>query len=588
MTVDAWLTLAVLVITLAVLASERLPAALVVVAAVTTLLVAGVVDEEQALAGFSNPAPVAVAALYVLAAAVQSTHVIESVVGRILAGGATDVRGMLRILPPSAAFSAFLNNTPIVAMTAPAVAGWARRSGRPASLYLMPVCFAVTLGGVVTLVGTSTNILVSGLLEGSGREPLGLFEQTRIGLPVAAVGIGLLALLASRLLPARRSPGAFSGDEREFTVEMVVEDGPLVGRSVADAGLRNLEGVFLVEMERAGRTLSPVGPEFVLEAGDRLTFAGNVGRVLDLQRRTGLRSAEQRHFRIATGVPGRRLYEVVVAEGSPLAGSTLKQIGFRARYGAAVVAIHRAGERLPGKLGAITLRPGDLLLVLAGPGFHEQWRGRRDFLVVAPHATEGPARLEKAPVVAMVVVGLLVSVGTGFLEIVPAALIAALLVVGLRVLSPGEARDAIDLNVVVLVAASFGLATAMTASGLANEIASALIQPASALGEIGVLAGVLAGTVILTQLVTNNATAAVMFPVALAAAAQTGVAMRPLAVAVALGASYAFLTPIGYQTNAMVYGMGGYRFGDFARLGLPLLIAVFGLTLVLIPLWWSL
>jgi di/tricarboxylate transporter len=587
--VDAWLTLAVLVVTLAVLAGERLPASLVAVGAVTILLLAGVIEEEQALAGFSNPAPIAVAALYVLAAAVHSTRVLERLVDRLLADRGAEARGgALRMLAPAAGFSAFLNNTPIVAMTAPAVAGWARRAGHPASAYLMPVCFAISLGGVVTLVGTSTNLVVSGLLEEAGREPLGLFEQARAGLPVAALGIVLLAFLAPRLLPARRTPGEALGDEREFTVEMVVDEGPLAGKSVAEVGLRNLEGVFLVEIERDGRPLAPVGPEHVLVAGDRLTFAGNVERVLDLQRRPGLHSAEHRHFSLAAPAPGRRLYEVVVAEASPLAGSTLKETGFRARYGAAVVAIHRAGERVPGKLGDVTVRPGDVLLVLAGPDFNDRWRGRRDFLVVAPGGSDGPPRLEKAPIVALIVLGLLGAVGSGLLEIVPAALLAALAVVGLRVLTPAEAREAVDLNVVVLVAASFGLAAAMTASGLAGEIASTLIEPFSVLGDVGVLTGVLAGTVVLTQLVTNNAAAAVMFPVALAAAGQADVDVRPLAVAVALGASYAFLTPIGYQTNTMVYGMGGYRFGDFARLGMPLLLALFVLTLVLVPLGWTL
>ncbi len=591
MPVDAWLTLAVVVVTVAVLAGERVSPPLAMLGAVTVLLVAGVIDTQQAFSGFSNSAPLTVAALYVLAAAVEKTRVLDRVLERLLASRGGRRLTLARLLAPAAGASAFLNNTTIVAMAAPAVVAWARRAGRSPSPFLIPLSFAAILGGTVTLVGTSTNLVVSGLLEQSGEPGLGLFEIGKVGLPLAAAGLLLLVAVVPLLIRERRAPSeALGTDVREFTIEaMVTAASPLAGRSVAEAGLRALEGVFLFEIERDdGRVISPVGPEEVLAEGDRLVFVGNVARVLDLQQRPGLASAEERHFGTAGAPAERRFYEAVVARDSALDGSTLKEAGFRERYGAAVLGVHRAGERLPGKLGEVRLRAGDVLVVLAGQGWGRRWRGRREFLVAAPLDGEGPARREKARVVGLVTVALLVLVGTGVLDILPAAFLAAFALVALRVLTPGEARDAVDLNVVLLIAASFGVGAAIAASGLAGELARLLVDPLGGFGGVGLLVGVLVATTLLTELITNNAAAVLMFPIALAAAAQAGFDPRPFAIAVAIGASASFLTPVGYQTNTMVYGMGGYRFGDFARVGFPLTIAVFVVVALVVPLAWPL
>ena len=593
MTVDAWLTLALVVVTVAVLASERLSPPFAVFGAVTVLLGAGVIDVEEAFSGFSNPAPITVAALYVLAAAAEKTGVLEGISARLMIGrspGASERRLLTRILVPTAVSSGFVNNTPIVAMAAPAVLSWSRRTGEPPSRFLMPISFAAILGGLLTLIGTSTNLVVSGLLEQSGRAPLGLFEISRVGVPVALAGVALLIVITPWLLPIRKPAIELTAaDAREFTVEMIVVSGSmLAGRSIREANLRNLQGVFLVEVERDGRRIAPVSPDEVLVEGDRLTFAGNVEQVLDLQRMAGLVSAEERHFSIGGSALRRKLFEVVVAEGSSLAGATLKEVGFRSKYGAAVLAIHRAGGRVQAKLGEVDLRPGDVLLVLADPGFRRRSLERRDFLVIAPLSGETPPRREKAPIVALVGAALLVLAGTGALDIVVAALLAAFALVALRVLTPAEARDAVDLNVVILIAASFGLGAAIFSSGLAERIAHGVTGLAGDSTDVGLLAGVLLTTLLLTELITNNAAAVLMFPIAVAVATEASLDPRPFAIAVAVGASASFLTPIGYQTNTMVYGIGGYHFGDFARLGLPLTILVLIVSLLVIPLAWPL
>jgi di/tricarboxylate transporter len=253
-----------------------------------------------------------------------------------------------------------------------------------------------------------------------------------------------------------------------------------------------------------------------------------------------------------------------------------------------VIAIHRAGERIGAKLGDVRLRPGDLLLVIAGGDFKRHGREHRDFLIVAPISGEVPRSREKAPVVGLVTAGLFLVVGTGLMDILQASLLTAIALVALRVLTPGEARSAVDLNVIVVIASSFGLGTALATTGVASALAGLFIAPLANFGDLGLLLGILLATTLLTELVTNNAAAVLMFPIAVATAAQAGLDVRPFAMAVAVGASASFLSPIGYQTNTMVYGMGGYHFGDFARVGLPLTILMFIVCGLMIPLGWPL
>ena len=590
MSADAWFTLVIVVITLALLASERVSAPLVVVGAVTVLLVGHVVDADQALAGFSNEAVITIAALYVLAGAAEATGVLDRITSRTLGSepvepgrrGATH-HELLRVLTPSALASTLIYNTPLIGMVAPQVSAWARRSRRSPSWYLMALNAAVLLGGVVTAIGTTTNVVMSGLLTDAGRPPLDLFEITPVGLPIAIAGVALLVLAAPRLVPDRK---ASSEDvaARAFTLEMVVTPGsPLAGRTVAQAGLRNLEGVYLVELHDEARTVAPVAPDRVLRDGARLVFAGNVDRIVDLQRIPGLTPAAEPHFSVVGHDPGRQFFEVVVGPGSALAGSTLKEVGFRARYEAAVVAVHRAGERVGAKLGDVVLHPGDVLLVLGGADFADRWRDRGEFLAVAPLEGVPPLRRDKAVIVGTVLATFVVVAASGLLSVLEAALLAALAVVVLRVISPSDARRSVNLDVVVVLAASFGLGNAIAASGLANELATLLVDVFGGMGDIGILAGVVLSTAVVTQLVTNNATAVVMFPIALATAGEAGLAARPFAIGVAVAASMSFLTPIGYQTNMIVYGMGGYRFWDFARLGVPLIVVTIAVSLVAIP-----
>ncbi|MCA9509854.1 MAG: SLC13 family permease, partial [Myxococcales bacterium] len=383
MTAAAWATSCVVVAMFALMVRGTSPA-IAVVGALVALLSLGVVDERRAFAGFANAAPMTVAALYVVARAVERSGVLRPLLRGAVVAGEAPVRGLLRLLVPSAAASAFLNNTPILAVLMPGILRASEAQRVPPSRTLMPLSFAVVLGGVATTLGTSTNLVVSGLLDAAGGEPLGVFEISRVGAPLAALGVALLAWTAPRLLPDRDSPRSrLAAAEREFVVRMLVDPrGPLVGRTVEAARLRSLERVFLAQIERAGEPLAPATPETVLQAGDHLLFVGEARDVAELRAHAGLVSAEHSHL---LGLDGNAhgLVEVVLGPASPLLGRTPKEVGFRARYGAAIVGIHREGAPVAAKLGAVKLRLGDTLLLLADEGFSARWSDRPDFVVVA-------------------------------------------------------------------------------------------------------------------------------------------------------------------------------------------------------------
>lgn len=574
---EAWYTLAVATAMFVFMVRGSASPAAAILSAVVALLVAGVIEPSQAFSGFSNSAPITVAALYVVARAVEDSGALRPLVRGALGGGSNDAVRILRLCIPSAAASAFLNNTPIVAMLIRPVSEWAARNDLPASRYLMPLSFAVILGGVVTTIGTSTNLVVSGLLEASGQAPLGLFEMSHVGLPVAIVGILVLAVTASRVLPDRQPPrGALDDPGRDFVVRMVVETGgPLEGRTVEEAGLRHLEGVFLVEIERDGDPIAPVAPTTTLREGDHLLFVGQARLILDLQNIEGLDSAERVHM-ASVETPTRHVIEVVIGRESPLLGQTPKEANFRERYQSAIIAIHREGQPLVAKLGQVKLRTGDTLLLLADPGFRERWRGRPDFLVISPLDGEeaAPIRTGRALWVGLVTFLIVAVAGSGTLPILHASLIGAVILVATRVLSAQAARDAIEIDVLIVIAASFGIGAAIEESGLAVALGSGIVEAFSQFGTRAVLLGIVIATVVLTEFISNNAAAALMFPIAMATAGQLDAEPRSFAIAVAVAASASFLTPIGYQTNTMVYGPGGYRFGDYVRLGAPLTIAM--------------
>jgi di/tricarboxylate transporter len=586
---EAWYTLAVVVATMVILAKNWLPPAGAMLGAMVAVLVPGIVTPAQAFAGFSNPAPITIAALYVVARAVEKTGVLAPLVGWMLGGRDGERATLVRITVPTTAVSGFLNNTPIVAALIPQLDAWSRAHDRSVSRYLMPLSFAAILGGAVTLMGTATNIVASGLLQSIGEEPLGFFEIAWVGLPIAVVSLVALIVLSPRLLPLRHSSRRSAEDAiREFVVDMtVVPDGPIDGATVEDAGLRHLSSVFLASLERQGETIAPVAPSTQLQGRDRLRFVGRADDVVDLHSMSGLSSPEQDQV---TELDSGQMafFEAVVGAESPLIGRGIREAGFRSRYQAAIVAVHRAGERIDDKIGDIELRVGDTLLLISDPGFKARWGDRQAFLLISPLRPAPPVSNPKAPLVAVIGIGIVALAVSGVVALVTASLLGALVLVVGRAITPGEARRSVDLDVVVTIAAAFGLAAAIEVSGLGAHLAEWIVDIAAPFGQVAILAAVVLVTIILKEVITNKGSVLLLTPIAFSIAATTGGNPRGYAIAIAVASALAFLTPIGYQTNTMVYGPGGYRFTDYARLGLPLTIIAFAGIIMIVPLRWPL
>jgi di/tricarboxylate transporter len=586
---EALLTLVVVSGMVVILAREMAPPAFAVLGADLLLMLTGVISDKDALAGFGNAATLTVAALYVLAGAVRKTGALQPLVDKALSGGRTPQRSLVRLLLPVSGASAFLNNTPIVAVVVAQVANWANRSDQPPSRYLMPIAYGVSFGGMITLIGTSSNVAVSGVLESQGMPAMGMFEITPIGLPVAIVGVLALIALSPRLLADRRSARQeFTERAREFLVSMRVHPGgPLDGVTVEAGGLRHLQGVYLAEIDRGDQLVAPVAPTETLFGGDRLTFVGRADQVRDLHLIPGLVSAAHKHLAGFEEGAGHTFFEAVVSPISALVGKTLKEVGFRAHYQAVVVGLHRAGERVGGKLGEVPLRPGDTLMLLSDPEFAGRWRDTGEFLLVASlgGALQPPTR--HAIIVGVVTLAVVVIAGTGLLPMLQVALLAALALVAFRVLTVREARDAIDLDVIAMIAASFGVAAAIEQSGLAGLIGAGIVETFSRVGAPGILLGVVVAEILLTQVITNTAAAVLLFPIAVATAASAGIDPRPFVLCLTVAASAAFATPIGYQTNLMIYGPGGYRFSDYVRLGIPLLVITAAAIVGAAVMWWG-
>lgn len=586
-----------LVAMLAALATGRFGTDIVMMGVLALFLLTGIVTPKEAFSGFSNTGLLTVAFLYIVATGLQETGAMSMLTQRFLGRPRTALQAQARIAIPVASLSGLLNNTPIVAMFLPVIRELSRRTQIPSSQLFMPLSFAAILGGCCTLIGTSTNLVVYSLINAHNAEvpdrpleTLSLWTLTPIGLPIAIVGMGYILLMGRRLLRARSDHGAPTDDARQYVTAMKVLPGsPLVGRSIEDAGLRHLPGLFLTRIDRETETVVAAAPDEVLRESDILVFAGALESVVDLQKFKGLApvadEAGVSHYR-----PKMQLIEAVISRASPLVGRTVRDAEIRTRYGAAVVAVHRLGHRLRGRIGDIVLREGDTLLLEAEPGFARRYRTSTSFHLVS--AIEGAAspRHERAWIAIAVLIGLVALMSAGELPLVGdlpevvVAMVAAGAMVLFRCCTGPQARAGIEWPVLIVIGTSFGLGKAMENSGLAAFAAGLVTESAGAFGPAALLAIVYAVTLGFTILISNNAAAALMFPIALGVAETTGLPFMPFALAIAFGASLEFMTPLGYQTNLMVMGPGGYRYADFFRFGGPLTlltaaVAITGLCL---------
>jgi len=584
---EVWFTVAVVLTVLFLLATTPAPTEMVLLGAMVVLSVSQIITPTEALSGFSSPGVMTIAALYVVIAGLRETGAIAWFSHLVFGRPRSLTAAQAKLMASGALLSTVINNTPVVAMFIPIAQEWSARFGFPISRLLLPLNNVVILAGLCTLIGTSTNLAVYGLLmQVRPDAELGLFDLVWIGVPLTLVGMTYALVFSKYLLPDRQGPMEQLENAREYAFQVRVHSsGPLVGKTLAEVGLRNLKSAYVLEIERRGRLITAVGPDQVLEADDRLTCVGVVDAVVDMRRMPGITVAEDQEFRLNLKHAQRQLAELVLSQTSPLVGKRVKDSNFRERYGAAILSVSREGSRVTGKVGDIVFQPGDTLLVETGYHFFDQHKYDRDFLLVSQLHDSAPPDFRRAPVSFGILLLMIVVAAMEWLPLFEASFIAAGLMVATGCMTTRRAAASIEYQLVAAIAASFALGVALTESGAAALAGSWLVQFAQGNPWLALVL-LYALTVVVTEMITNNAAGVLMFPVALSVAEAAGVSYMPFVIAIMVAASAGFITPIGYQTNLMVYGPGGYKFMDFVRFGLPLNIVCGIITVAIVPRVW--
>ncbi len=560
---------------------------LIIFLVLAILLLLGIITPEEALSGFSNEGMLIIALLFIVAGAVQESGMIDGAIEKWLEKSKTEQESKIRFFVPIAGLSAFLNNTPIVVAFTPIIKNWCEKRGIAPSKFLIPLSYVTILGGTITLMGTSTNIVVHGMLLDYGFEGFSLFTITVVGIPVTVVGMLYLLTIGNRLLPDHKGfSQRVKEDVKEYIAELQVEKSfQYINHSVEKAGLRDLNGLYLIEIIRRNGRVSPVRNSTIIQAGDRLIFTGQISTIAELQNIVGLTLETGTNVELDDLKNGNTfLVEAVVSHHSSLLSKSIKQSQFRSRYDAGVIAVHRKNEKIQSKVGDIVLKPGDTLLLLAGEDFIQKYKQSDDFYVVS--RLETPKLLNKnnfqglCSIAILLVMIILVAVGV--LSMLKAMALAVIILLISGMISAEEIKGYVQFHVLLIIACSLGIGTAMTKTGLAQWIADALMAVSAPIGFIAVLVIMYILTNIFTELITNSAAAALMLPIGLEVADSLHLDPIGFAVLVAIAASASFITPIGYQTNLIVYGPGGYKFKDYIKIGVPLsfLVMITSITVI--------
>jgi len=587
MALEAWITLWVIGLCFSVLILTRFAPDIILMGGVTLLLSFGVLTNQEAISGFANEGMVTVGALFIVANGLNETGVVQWMSRNLLGRPGSTAGAQLRLMFPAALLSAFINNTPVVAMLVPAVITWAKHNKLQVSRLMIPLSYAAIIGGCCTLIGTSTNLIINSMLIGQN-QALGLemFDLAWVGIPCAAAVIGFVALTGPWLLPKRGAMQLDLDNARKYTVEMIVQpQTDLDGKTIEQAGLRHLHGLYLVSIERGGHTIHAVGPEEILSGHDRLFFVGIVDSIVDLKKIRGLITPEEEKLNHQPVKGSRSLVEVVVSPSCPLLGKSIREGRFRSYYNAGVIAVARNGAHLNMKIGNIVLHPGDTLLLDTTDHFLLQQRYTTDFLLVSAVENSQALRHNRSIIAILILLGMVISVTSNGLSMLNAALLAAGAMIITRCTSAVIARKSIDWHVLVVIAASIALGRAVEKTGLATRAAE-LFLSGTHLSSTEILISLFIFTALLTSVISNTAAAVLVFPIAVAASNTLGISLTPLAITLMIAASASFATPIGYQTNLIVYGPGGYRFLDYLRIGIPITLLVGLITVSIVPMIW--
>lgn len=570
--IQMFVVLGVIVLLVAGLITDKIKPHILFLGAALALMLIGILSPKDFLGAFANESIATIFVLILLTAALNSNFNIIKYFDRVFTQKRKPGIFLFQMTSSVALMSSVMNNTPIVAMLIPYVLRWSKKMQVSPSKLLIPLSFAAVIGGMITIIGTSTNLVLNGFIESKGEKPFAFFDFLVPGLLVSVLGIIFMSTLGIYLLKDRKNPlDEVKENLKEYLVEVFVNtNSTKIGKTIHEAGLRNLHGVYLVEILRNGSVISPVSPEEILEAGDRLFFADDTTDILEIVKEdTGLQFPKTEQYNLQGQL---EIVETLIPYNSNLAGKTLKESNFREKYDAAVVAIHRNSERLRGKLGDIRLNSGDLLMLTAGRKFNRAVSGDTDLYKLGIKDQLGKVPTWKTRILLIITILSVIATISGFLPFFVGILLILATFFGLQLMSEEELLKNLNIDLFLILGSAIALGTAFIDTGGAKFVADEVIHLFSAYGNISVVIGIYLLTVILTSFITNAAAVSIVFPVAYEMSHSLSIAPEAIYLAIAFGASCCFITPFGYQTNLMVYGPGGYKFIDFIKIGIPMTI----------------
>ncbi|HKL34392.1 MAG TPA: SLC13 family permease [Tangfeifania sp.] len=600
MTLEGYIVIGVIVLTIIALAKELMRPGLVFFSAAVILMASGIISNQEFLEGFSNKGMITIGVLFIVSEGVRQSGVLNRLAQTYLPRKRGKMIFLIpRIMLPVSVLSGFLNNTPVVIIFAPIIKKWSEKLNLSSKKFLIPLSYATILGGMCTLIGTSTNLVVHGLILQNGYEGFSMFELGKIGGFIAILGTIYMSVAGNKFLPGERIKfnSKSSIDLKDYHYDIVIPEGSnYVGREIKNGRLRDLKKLAIRCINRNGDSLDAKKGTFKLQANDTLMVAGKSDRLNYILSNDNIRL---KGIDLIKNVPKKQLkqYEAVISPRFPGVGKTIPEFNFYEHYQAVVLAIHRNGERITSNLDKLKLKAGDNLVLLTTDKFIENWGESKIFYLtsyIRDYKQTGSFWKKWLAFIILVLMIVGATIGQNIhspagitFDMFFFAALAAILLIWLKIMPHQKYTKAVSWDVLITIACAFAISKAMQNSGAAESLARTTINFARAFGPLGVLAALYILTTVFTEIITNNAAAALVFPIALAAAQQMGIDPKPLFVAIAVAASASFSTPIGYQTNLIVQAIGNYKFTDYIKIGLPLNLLAFLLSLLLIPYFWN-
>ncbi|WP_349410300.1 SLC13 family permease [Pseudalkalibacillus sp. SCS-8] len=587
MSLDIIITFSVIGLMFLLLMVNWYSAEIIVLSAVILLIWSGILTIPEAFNGFTNEGVLTIASLFIILYTIQQHPAFLKITRIVFGNSQTLQSGLGRMMVVTGSFSSFMNNTPLVVMLTPIVKRWSEKYDIYPSKLLIPLSYAAIIGGMCTLLGTSTNLVVHSLLQKEGQEGFSLFELGFIGVPFFIIAFIYMCLFGHRLLPERTVVHRTDLQKNQFNVEAIItDDFPYIGKTIEQAGLRHLDKGYVMAILRQGECIFPVSPTQKINSGDHLLLIGEETCSEEIKRFDGI-IIQPLSMEFSHHVSDLQLIEATIPKDSSYISSCIREIGFRSEHGGVVVAVYRKGQRLNHKVGSIRLKAGDTLYILAGNSEGRYERSTKNLVLLSTHTSVKEIRIRDwIPI--FLFGGMLFTVTVGLVEVTHAAITTAIILLLIKSITFDQAKDAIKWDVLFVIGGAFGIAEAMIKTGAAQYLADLLISHMDKVTPFLLLVSVYALTNLLTELITNNAAAVIMFPIAMAFVQELSMNPEPLAVAIAISASASFSTPVGYQTNLLVYSSGQYRFMDFLKAGIPLNLIGFVISMLIIPLIWPL